>query len=276
LPESGWATKFFRRIEDSCRRQCDGIIALGKCMRNRLVARGIPADKVHVAENWADGNAILAEPQRRSGPVRILYSGNLGLAHDVETIAAAMEHFRDDPRFVFTFSGSGVGRDQLRRICLDRGLQNAQFLPYASRDQMSAHLGQADIGLVTELPAFLGTVVPSKVYGLMASGRPILFIGPREATPGFLVRRFACGWTIAPGDSSALIELLESLYADRSEIRTRGRRARSAFERHYDLPRGVERVAAFLGLTLARQPAVAAASRPDSLPRRSRPGIVST
>jgi colanic acid biosynthesis glycosyl transferase WcaI len=255
LPENGTVTRILGRISDTARRRSDGVIVLGPCMRTRVIARGIPADLIHVAENWADGNAILPGPERSSGPLHIFYSGNLGMAHDVDTIAGAISHFRDDPRFQFTFAGSGVGREQLEKLCAAEGIGNVSFPGYADKGSMSAHLAQADIGLVTERPACVGTVVPSKVYGLMAAAKPLLFIGPAEATPGIIVERFGCGWQIAPGDVAALIALLEDLAVRRDAVRLHGRRAREVFEQRYNLPDGVARVAAALGAgTLVEAP----------------------
>lgn len=269
LSENGWTTWFLRWIEDSCRRRSDGVIAVGPCMRRRLVTRGIPRHLVHVAENWADSRTISPQPLPRSGPLNVLYSGNLGLSHDIDTIAAAIHHFRNDPRFVFTFAGGGVGRSELERICQAGNMENVRFLPYASRDRMGEHLGQADIGLVTERPACLGTVVPSKVYGLLAAGRPILFIGPRQATPSLLIRRFNCGWQVNAGDTESLIDLLESLSANRESVLLRGRRAHRAFELHYDLPHGVNRVAAALGLEPLMEPAAERSGETVDLMMRS-------
>jgi hypothetical protein len=220
-------------------------------MRTRLLARGTPEHLVHVAENWADGRAIVPGPNRLSGPLSIFYSGNLGLAHDIDTIADTMRHFRNDSRFLFTFAGGGAARTQLEQMCTAEGIQNARFPPYASREHMSEHLAQADIGLVTERPACVGTVVPSKMYGLMAAGRPILFIGPKQATPGLLIQRFQCGWQIDPGDLRKLIMLLEWLSVRREAAWEHGQRARAAFESYYDLPHGVARVTAALGLGTA-------------------------
>jgi glycosyltransferase involved in cell wall biosynthesis len=247
LAEKGLTTRFLGWLADTARLHSDGLIALGPCMRERLIARGVPARLIHVAENWADGSAIRPAPDRHAGPLHIFYSGNLGMAHDVDTIAGAISHFRNDARFRFTFAGAGVGRSRLERLCASQGIRNAHFLPYADKEGMSEHLAQADVGLVTERPACVGTVVPSKVYGLMAAGRPVLFIGPRQATPGLLIERFQCGWQVEPGDTAALVALLERLSDSRESTGLCGRRARAAFDRHYDLPDGVARVAAALG-----------------------------
>jgi len=251
LREGGMFTRLLGWIEDGCRRRSDGVIALGPCMRRRLVARGIPKHLVHVAENWADGTTISPKPFPASGPINILYSGNLGLSHDIDTIAEVIRHFRDDPRFVFSFAGGGVKRDELETICVAEGCQNAKFLPYASREHMDEHLAQADIGLVTQRPAHIGIVVPSKVYGLLAAGRPVLFVGPRRSTADLLIRRFKCGWQVDPGDSKSMVDLLELLAGNRDELRSYGDRARQALDQHYDLPHGVARVAAAMSATVA-------------------------
>lgn len=246
LGERSLTTRILAWIQDSVRRHADGIIALGPCMRERLLARGIPEGLVHVAENWADGCAILATPQRQSGPLNILYSGNLGLAHDIDTISQAMRHFRNDPRFLFTFAGGGVKRKELKDICKAEAIENVQFLPYSSRKGMNEHLAQADIGLVTERSDHIGIVVPSKIYGVMAAGRPVLFIGPRRATVDLMIQRFTCGWQIDPGAAQELIDLLESLASNRDEVRSRGAQGRQVFEQHYDRIHGVSRIAEIL------------------------------
>jgi colanic acid biosynthesis glycosyl transferase WcaI len=248
LREHGLPARLLGWIENACRLRADGVIALGPCMRERLIARGIPKHLVHVAENWADGNIISSRPFRRSGPINVLYSGNLGLSHDIDTIVDVMRHYRNDSRFAFTFIGGGVKRDELERICEEEGLGNVHFLPYAQREGVDEHLAQADIGLVTERSAHIGIVVPSKVYGLLAAGRPVLFIGPRHATTDLLIRRFRCGWQVDPGDRQSVVALLEWLAANRDELQSHGKRARHAFERYYDLPHGVARIAAALSL----------------------------
>jgi glycosyltransferase involved in cell wall biosynthesis len=91
-------------------------------------------------------------------------------------------------------------------------------------------------------------VVPSKVYGIMAAGRPVLFVGPKAATPARIVERFRCGWRVEPGDVDGLVALLDLLAAHPDETRAAGRRARAAFEEHYDRPGGVARIREILGL----------------------------
>jgi hypothetical protein len=91
-------------------------------------------------------------------------------------------------------------------------------------------------------------VVPSKTYGLMAAGRPILYIGPREATPALIITRHQCGWQIDPGDTATLIALLKHLAVNQNMVRDSGARAREALLRNYDLPIGVASICNTLGV----------------------------
>jgi glycosyltransferase involved in cell wall biosynthesis len=239
-------TSIIGALADWSRRNCDGIIALGDDMKARLVARGIPEHKIHVAENWADGQEITPQPFP-DGPLTIHYSGNFGLAHDVDTIAGAMLKLRDDARFTFVFTGGGSKRLQLESFCREHRIENVSFRPYSTRAQLNASLGQGHLGLITQVPQTCGSIVPSKTYGIMAAGRPLLYVGPREATPARIIERFQCGWRVDPGDIPGLVSILDQLAADRISIYTAGAYARTAFEENYDRPIGAARVAKILG-----------------------------
>ena len=105
------------------------------------------------------------------------------------------------------------------------------------------------MGLITQLPETAGSVVPSKTYGIMAAGRPLLYVGPKNANPARIIERFRCGWQIDPGDVGGLVSLLEWLESQREELKGSGMRARAAFEEHYDRPVGVARICEVIGLT---------------------------
>jgi colanic acid biosynthesis glycosyl transferase WcaI len=235
-------------LADFPRRRADGIIALGECMKRRLVDRGVDATHIFVADNWADGTAIQPIPRSdETAPLVLLYSGNLGLAHDLETLSHAMLELKDDDRFRFVFVGSGGRQQELTSLIVAHSLRFVDVRPYVERTGLGESLSAGDIGLVTQRDVCCGSVVPSKVYGLLAAGRPILFVGPREATPACIVRRFDCGWHVDCGDAAALTQLLLHL-ADHPEKVTRaGRNARNALLQHFDLPIGVARLASILG-----------------------------
>jgi glycosyltransferase involved in cell wall biosynthesis len=238
-------------ISDWSYRRADGVVALGECMRRRLAERQIPEHKLHVAENWADGREIFPIERKRTGPLHITYSGNLGLSHDVDTILYAIRALKDDARFHFRFIGGGQRQKYVQEICAAERIRNVSFQSYCPRTRLAESLSEIDIGLVTQRPASAGSVVPSKVYGLMAAGRPILYIGPRTTTPFWIIARFQCGWQIDCGDGPGLVALLNELEAQPEMVPAAGARAREAFLENYDLPRGVARFCALLGASKA-------------------------
>lgn len=240
-------------LADYSRRRADGVIALGPCMRRRLIARGVSARRIRTVENWADSARIRPQPFPPPEPLVLLYSGNLGLAHDTDTIAAAMDRLKDDTRFRFVFAGGGVRRAALQTFCRSRGVANVRWMSYQDQEDLPEHLAACHVGLVTQAPASLGAVVPSKLYALMASGRPVLFIGPRQATPAGVIARFRCGWQIDPGNPSALTDLLRLLASSPQLVEEAGARSRKALVARYDLRLGVSNILAVLGIAPTRR-----------------------
>lgn len=235
-------------LADFSRRRADGVIVLGECMRDRLVSRGVPPEKIHVAEHWASSTSITPLP-RPGDPdeLVLLYSGNLGLAHDLETILGTMLALRDDRRFRFLFVGTGGRRKALTEFCEANRIDSVEMRPFVDRDKLSEGLAAGDIGLVTQQESACGSVVPSKVYGILAAGRPLLYIGPASATPARIIRRHQCGWHVECGDVHGVTQLLKSLAENRHSVTEAGQRARQALLDYYDLPQSVDRIGDILG-----------------------------
>jgi glycosyltransferase involved in cell wall biosynthesis len=251
-------TRVLEGLASYSRRNADGVIVLGPCMRDRILAAGVPAARVHIADNWADGALVRPLPFPPFERLTVLYSGNLGLAHDIHTIAAVMEQLSEDDRFRFIFAGGGARRCELEEICRSRAIANISWQPYQAWESLGAHLATCHVGLVTQTPASLGTVVPGKIYALMAAGRSLLFIGPKESTVARIIERFGCGWQVGVGDSRGLVDLLRLLAASPELVAEAGARARRAFSANYDLPAGVSAVLDAVGLRPARRPPVSA------------------
>jgi colanic acid biosynthesis glycosyl transferase WcaI len=263
LKEKSLITRSVALLADFSRNKADGIVALGEDMKARLVKHGIPEHKIFVAENWADGNEVMPRPFPE-GPLVVHYSGTLGLAHELRTISEAMRQLRGDDRFRFVFAGGGAQRAQLQEFCKQARIAHAEFHPYASRSDLGQSLGGGHVGLVTQLPETVGSVVPSKTYGIMAAGRAVLYVGPENATPSLVIEKHTCGWRVEPGDVGGMVRLLLSLERDRSMVYDAGTRARRAFEAYYDRPIGSKRILAILGLADVPQlntTSVAAGSR---------------
>lgn len=235
-------------LADLSRKRADGIIALGECMRDRLVSRGVAPEKIHVAEHWANSASIA--PMDRPGDAKelvLLYSGNLGLAHDLDTVLGVLLALAGDARFRFLFVGTGGRRKALLEFCEANAVKSVEMRPFVDRDKLSEGLAAGDIGLVTQQESACGSVVPSKVYGILAAGRPLLFIGPASATPARIIRRHDCGWHFECGDVKGVTQLLRQLAENRQMVTQAGVHARQALLDFYDLPQSVERIGDILG-----------------------------
>jgi len=219
-------------------------------MKERLIRHKISATKIVVAENWADGVQINSLPFPEGKTLIVLYSGNFGMAHDAKTIMQVMQRFTHPCPIHFCFAGAGPLRRQVEEFCRSHALGIASFRDYVDYGKLGSSLAECHIGLVTQIDATLGAVVPSKVYGLMAAGRPILFVGPARSTTAILINQFGCGWHFDCGDAEGVFCLLHYLDIHREEIQRRGEIARKVLEEHYDKPAGVARICHALGLNI--------------------------
>ena len=248
LKPGSLTTRLVGWLADLSRNRADGIIALGEDMKARIVARGISEEKVVVAENWADGDEITPHPFQL-GPLVVHYSGTFGLAHEQRTVREGMRQLRGNRDFRFVFVGGGSCHSVLEDFCRTHDIDTAEFRPYTKRCDLSTNLAEGHVGLVTQIPETMGSIVPSKIYGIMAAGRPIVFIGPPRSTPARIIEQHGCGWRIDPGDSDSLVRLLRRLEKDRDLLSEAGARARDAFEKHYEKSIGVARMLSILGVS---------------------------
>lgn len=241
----GMLDKLTGWLADLPRKRADGIIALGPCMERRLRQRGIRATPITVVHNWADGEAICAQPFPGDGRLKVFYSGNMGLAHDFDTVLPVLEAC--GPDVLFRMSGGGPRRADLERACA--GLPHCSFSGYHSRQDLERAFGENDVGLVTQRAETVGTVVPSKVYGILAAGRAVIYVGPSDSTVGQMIDEFQVGWRVPNGDSAGLAALLRRLHCDRNLVEVTGRRARAVFETHFEKTGQVEKILAFCGVS---------------------------
>jgi colanic acid biosynthesis glycosyl transferase WcaI len=211
-----------RRVRDRSLQAARMNVVIGGRMRERLLALQVPAERIQVIENWADAPAGAPKPVEQSELRRnvelqhkfvVGYSGNLGRAHEYQTLLEASQILRDDPDFAFLMIGGGVGMAQLRAAVAERRLLNFYFLPYQPRDSLSDSLAAADVHWVSLVPALEGLIVPSKFYGILAAARPVIFIGDTEGEIACAIRDADCGCNVSVGDAQQLADRLRELKA---------------------------------------------------------------
>jgi len=202
------------------------------------------AGRSRVIPNWADMEAIRPvaaadNPLRREwgldGKFVVCYSGNMGRVHEFGTILDAAQGLaRKAEVIMFLFIGGGAQRRMVEDEVRRRGLANVQFRPYQDRAGLSFSLGVGDVHLVSQRPEVEGFVFPSKLYGILAAGRPVVFIGDPRGEISLLVEREGIGVAVRQGDATGLANQLMRLAGDANLREAMGTRARAQLCERYD------------------------------------------
>jgi colanic acid biosynthesis glycosyl transferase WcaI len=224
-------------LRDRCWRASAANVAIGSRMAEYIAQRTGGAAPVRIIPNWADEGA-LAPLAPRDNPLRsewgyastdcvIGYSGNLGRAHDSETMLGAIAILAQDLRSAahFLFVGGGAQRSALEARL--EPCETVRFRAYQPREELRASLAVPDIHWLSLEPQLEGLIVPSKFYGAAAAGRPIIFIGDEDGEIARLIAQGECGRSFAPGASEALAQYLRTLAQDRALRLELGRNARA-------------------------------------------------
>ncbi|HWA28473.1 MAG TPA: glycosyltransferase family 4 protein [Lacunisphaera sp.] len=242
-PVAGILSLPLKASRDSAWRSAAACVTLGTDMARTVTDRGVPGDRVAILPNWAPRELHLpATPAaidacRRRWDVAdkfvVAYSGNLGRVHEFETMLDAAARLRANASVVFLFIGQGPRFQEVRAAASSRGLDNIRLFPPEPRAALPAALAGADAHLVSLRPTYAALVYPSKLAGVLAAGRPALFIGPTAGDIGRLLANESCGESFAPGDSAGLATIIARWQSDAPERVRLGRAARAAYEKHF-------------------------------------------
>lgn len=218
-------------------KQADAVIALGDTMKRRLVeGKGADPDRVTVIHNWADCAALAPGPKdnpfaRAHGlhdRFVVMHAGNIGLSQNLDVVLEAAERLRAHDGIRFVLVGDGSRRTALETRARASGLQNVMFVPYQPREAMATSYAAADLFLVSLKPGLAGYIVPSKVYGILAAGRPYVAAVEEACEVAEITGRHACGFLVRPGDPEALVSRILDVYRNAPLAAELGRRAREA------------------------------------------------
>ncbi len=214
--------RLFRPLRNASWRRAVACVTLGDDMATRLRAAGVDASRLQVIPNWAPrgvsaGNAqeiaALRSAWGLSDKFVVGYSGNLGRVHDLDAVLDLAAAFSKRPDFVLIIVGGGAQRTRLESAAKDRGLRNVAFFPAQPRAQLTTSLAVADLHLVTLKMGCEDLVFPSKLYGIVATGRPVVFIGSPSCDVACCVRENGLGLAIAPADIATSVPAIEQLAA---------------------------------------------------------------
>ena len=219
------------------------IVVIGRCMERHLLSTGLPANQLIHISNWADGSLI--QPIGREENVFleehglhdrfvVMYSGNLGRVHEFSTVIEMIRRTATCADMSFCFIGEGYHKSWLQSTAQREGWKHVLFLHFQPKEQLRFSLSAADLHLVSLRQGMAGLSVPSKIYGILACGRPVIFIGPEDSEAAYLIREAGCGYVVRPGDSDGAMEALLECYRDPATRARMGKVGRDYFERYCD------------------------------------------
>lgn len=200
------------------RRRVDGFEVLGEDQRRRLSVTGVPAERIALVR---DGSPVAFSPDAPIEPLPadlvgkcvLLYSGNYGVAHEVETVVRGYElhHRHGSGRVLLWLSATGAGAEEVARRLGNAGLPFHRSSP-VPLERLAGLLRAPAAHLVTLRDAFVGYVMPSKIYACLESGRPVLFVGSADSDVDLLARSMPAGyWRVSCGDFEGFATALEAL-----------------------------------------------------------------
>ena len=221
----------------------DANVVPGERMSERVAGRGVDPTRIAIIANWVDDERIvpvapadneLRRAWRLEDKFVVGYSGNLGRAHEFDTLLGAAERLREHTRIVFVFIGGGKRFDELAGEVAARGLQRSfRFFPYQDRSVLKFSLSVPDLHWMSLSPGLEGLLFPSKLYGILAAGRPVIAVVAKDGEIARLVESRGCGVAIAPGDAAALAAILLQLSRDAARCAEMGRRARDLLDEQF-------------------------------------------
>ncbi|MCK5015840.1 MAG: glycosyltransferase family 4 protein [Candidatus Peribacteraceae bacterium] len=218
-------------------------VVLGETMKDKLLSLGVNHSNISIIPNWSNGaeiypvakeNNILRKQWGIDKKFVVGYSGNMGRAHEFETILEIAEKLQSDEDIVFVFIGDGAKRQWIEDEVKSRGLNNFLFKAYQPRDTLASSLSVPDIHLISLFPNLEGLIVPSKYYGVAAAGRACLFIGDSNGEISRILKTNNCGEVIDIGDVQAGVNYILDMKNSQQKCFQQGNKARSVFLNKFD------------------------------------------
>ena len=227
-------------------------IALGETMAEHLTRLG--ARRVEVVHNWAEESVELPETERQAearalrkewgwnDQFVLMYSGNMGLAHEFDTIIDVARRLQiEESDVLVSFVGGGPRRAEVQRRVEELRLKNVEFRGYVDRSKLGASLTSPDVHLVTLRESMPGLLVPSKIYGILAAGKPTLYVGPYRGEIFDLLQSGDCGSAVAIGDVEGCLEAIQRYRTETGWRELQGSNARTLYEARFRRAAALER-----------------------------------
>ena len=224
-------------------RRADRIVAIGETMRRRLEQKGAPPDRLRVIPNWVDTGEITPQPRDNAwaqgnglvGKFVVMHSGNVGHAQDLDSLVRAATFLRDLDDLLIVIAGFGARHNEVVELAKRlEVMDHVRFLPYQKRERLSLSLSSADLHVVGLAKGLAGYVVPSRLYGVLAAGRPVIAAAEEDSETARLVSEVGCGIVVEPGRPELLARTIRAARDGAYDLEGMGERGREYVEREAD------------------------------------------
>lgn len=215
-------------------RHTDLVVVIGRCMKELLSEQGVNPEKIRVIPNWVNESEIHPVPRERNrlrrelgvdGDFVVLYSGNLGVSHFFDDILAAAERLKEVPGLQFVFAGEGARKREIVRAKEQKQLDNVIVLPFQPVERLAESLSMGDVHFLSLREGFTGLVVPSKAYGALGSGRPMIYQGEARGEIARMIVEEEVGAVVPLNDPERLTATILHYYQDSERVHCEGKRA---------------------------------------------------
>lgn len=221
------ALTLVEKINSSILKRAKRIIVIGEDMKKKYLQKGFSKEQIMQIYYWADIEFIRPLPKdnpftRKYGLVNkfvILYAGNFGRVHNFEDLFLAAEKLRNNGEIIFVLVGEGALRNKLLKEIQTKSLSNIKIIPFQPRSRLPEVLAAADVSVILLKKGMAGLSVPSKIYSILASGRPILACVEEESDIAKMVRESNSGFVVQPGRTEDLTRAITALF-ESQELRT--------------------------------------------------------
>jgi glycosyltransferase involved in cell wall biosynthesis len=230
-------------------RRADHVVAIGDTMRRRLEDKGARHERVRVIPNWVDTDRLQPLPKDNDWSRHeqfdrrfvVMHSGNVGHAQDLDSLVRAGTFLRDLDDLVIAIIGMGARHAELVELARLLEVDAVKFMYYQPRHVLAQSLSAADVHVVGLAPGLAGYVVPSRLYGILAVGRPVIAAADRESETAQVVEEAGCGIVVPPGRPELLARAIRDAHDGRHDLEEMGARGREWVVREADRAVAVSR-----------------------------------
>jgi colanic acid biosynthesis glycosyl transferase WcaI len=223
-----------RALISSYLKRADRVVAIGETMRRRLEQKGARPERLVVIPNWVDTDVIVPQPRdndwarenRVLGRFVVMHSGNVGHPQNLDMLIRAATFLRDLDDLSIVIIGGGARRTELMELAVRLETDAVRFLGYQPRETLSSSLSAADLHYVGLGRGLSGYVVPSRLYGILAAGRPVLAAADGDSETAAIVQTVGCGMVVPPSRPELIAEAIRAAHDGAYDLEEMGRRGR--------------------------------------------------